>query len=101
MLHGHVLEVRKLHPRPDHEVLGKARDVSVSEALARGRAFEVGHGGEEEACNMRLVDVLVGIWVGRGQEEEGREGVSAYPYSQAQTPIDRMRRARRWCRLWI
>jgi hypothetical protein len=50
VLHGHVLEIRKLHPRPDHKVLGQAGDVGVGETLGGGVAFEVGHGGEEEGC---------------------------------------------------
>jgi hypothetical protein len=48
MLHGHVLEVCKLHPWPNHKVLGETGHVGVLEALGRGRAFEVGHGGEEQ-----------------------------------------------------
>jgi hypothetical protein len=48
VLHGHVLEVCKLHPRPDHKILGQAGDVGVLQALLGRVAFEVGHGGEEE-----------------------------------------------------
>ena len=49
VLHGYVLEICKLHPWPDHEILSKAGDVGVFEALCGRCAFEVGHGGEEES----------------------------------------------------
>jgi hypothetical protein len=49
MLHGHVFKVCKLHPWPDHKVLGEAGYVGVFETFLGGRAFEVGHGGEEES----------------------------------------------------
>jgi hypothetical protein len=49
MLHGHILEIRKLHPRPNHQVLLVPRQIRVAEALLDARALEVRHGGEEEA----------------------------------------------------
>lgn len=73
MLHGHVLEVGELHPRPDHEVLGQAGHVGLAEAVFDGRAFEIGHAGEEEShvygCEEKLVAGYAGDdgAVGRGR----------------------------------
>jgi hypothetical protein len=61
VLHGHVLEVCKLHPRPHHEVLGEAGHVGVLKALGGGGAFEVGHGGEEETCGCVSDCVCMGL----------------------------------------
>lgn len=59
MFHGHILEIRKLHPRPDHEVLRQAGYIGILQALFRGSALEVCHGGEEEGHVCGREDELV------------------------------------------
>lgn len=70
MFHGHVFEICKLHPWPDHKVLGEAGDVGLVEALLYGAAFEVGHGGEEDGCE----GVGVSFSFGEGRERMGMGG---------------------------
>jgi hypothetical protein len=59
VLHGHVLEVCKLHPRPNHKVLGQAGHVGVLQALFGRVAFEVGHGGEEKRWRRGVISGMI------------------------------------------
>jgi hypothetical protein len=83
-LGGHVFEVCKLDPGPDHEVLLVAWQVGVLEALDGRVSFHVGHCAEEEGHVAGRKEELV---AGYAREDGAVCGLQVYALDEEVEPF--------------